>query len=182
MTVFKIPHHTEPIFTYFLKILYIYFRQWEHGRGQREWDKQTALSIEPNVGLNLRTLRPWPELKSRVQCLTDWATQVSLGVFFREKISQQLLPKPLMCMKTNITSFIPHYNPVKEIYHFMETELQNGCHFFQGCFTSTHNKKYILYHNHWRTHKCVKIISGKAKMWTEFMLFPANKYVLMNIS
>ena len=47
------------------------------GRG-REKLKQTVLSAEPNMGLQPKTLRSWPEPKSRVICLIDWATQVSL--------------------------------------------------------------------------------------------------------
>lgn len=43
------------------------------GRGrQRENLKQILLSVEPNEGLNLSTLRSSPELKSRVRCLIDW--------------------------------------------------------------------------------------------------------------
>jgi len=34
--------------------------------------------VEPDTGLDLRTLRSWPELKSRVGRLTDWATQALL--------------------------------------------------------------------------------------------------------
>ena len=33
-------------------------------------------TAEPNTGLSLTTLRSWRELKSRVRCSTDWATQV----------------------------------------------------------------------------------------------------------
>ena len=36
------------------------------------------LSVEPDVGLSLMTLRSWPEPKSRVPRLTEWATQAPL--------------------------------------------------------------------------------------------------------
>ena len=32
-------------------------------------------STKPNTGLDLTTLRSWPEPKSRVRCLTNWTTQ-----------------------------------------------------------------------------------------------------------
>lgn len=46
------------------------------GEGERSLAGFT-LSMEPDTGLSLRTLRSWPELKSRVRCLTDWTTQAS---------------------------------------------------------------------------------------------------------
>ena len=36
-------------------------------------------NMEPNIGLDLMTLRSCPEPKSRVRCLTDGATQASLN-------------------------------------------------------------------------------------------------------
>ena len=45
------------------------------GRRGRESQADSPLSMEPNAGLNLTTLRPQPETKSRVRCSTDWATQ-----------------------------------------------------------------------------------------------------------
>ena len=36
----------------------------------------------PMRGLNSQTLRSWPELKPRVRCLTDWATQAPLFDLF----------------------------------------------------------------------------------------------------
>jgi len=43
---------------------------WQEQKG-RERDKQTAQSEEREMGLDLRTLRSQPELKSRVGHLTD---------------------------------------------------------------------------------------------------------------
>ena len=40
------------------------------GRGRKS-RADFPLSVEPNTGLNLMTLRSEPELKSRVRCLTD---------------------------------------------------------------------------------------------------------------
>ena len=41
--------------------------------GGVEWEGEAnpTLSLEPDVGLNLRTLKSLPELKSRVKHLTD---------------------------------------------------------------------------------------------------------------
>lgn len=44
--------------------------------GGRESPKQTALSAEPDIGLDLATLRSGLELKPRVRCSTNYATQV----------------------------------------------------------------------------------------------------------
>ena len=46
---------------------------WEHAwdrQRERESQADSALSMEPDLGLNLMTLRSWPELKSRGWCLT----------------------------------------------------------------------------------------------------------------
>ena len=55
------------------------------GEGWRERESQagSALSVQSTTwGLNSRTLRSWPEPKSRVKCLIDWATQVPQNVLF----------------------------------------------------------------------------------------------------
>ena len=49
---------------------------WPRGEGgaeeerqeEREFQVGSMLSMEPNMGLNLMTLRSWPEPKSRVGC------------------------------------------------------------------------------------------------------------------
>jgi len=56
-----------------------------NGRGrERERESQTdsALSTEADAGLDLMTLRLWPELKSRFGCLTDGATQAPPSLWF----------------------------------------------------------------------------------------------------
>lgn len=35
-------------------------------------------NADPNMGLKLTTVRPWPEPRSRVGCSTSWTTQVPL--------------------------------------------------------------------------------------------------------
>ena len=51
--------------------------EWE---GQEEREKEpeadSTLTMEPNTGLDLMTLKSWPELKPRVRSLTNCATQV----------------------------------------------------------------------------------------------------------
>ena len=53
-------------------------RAWGHGQTKRILSR-LPLSAEPDVELNLSTLRSWPEPKPRVGGLTDWATQVPLN-------------------------------------------------------------------------------------------------------
>ena len=38
---------------------------------EKESPEDSPLSAEPNMGIDPRTLKLWPELKSRVGCLTD---------------------------------------------------------------------------------------------------------------
>ena len=79
----------------FLKKDYIYLferesereRAWAGWRaeGERESQADSVPSTEPNAGLHLTTLRSWPEPKSRVGRLTDWATQVPPVFYFKRK-------------------------------------------------------------------------------------------------
>ena len=77
--------------------LFIYFERerastWA-GEGQRERERESqagsllsAQSLMP--GLNSRTARSWAEPKSRVGCLTNWATQAphkNIYLFLRER-------------------------------------------------------------------------------------------------
>ena len=62
-------------------------REWA-GEGQRKGEKGyqagPIVSIEPDLGLDPTNVRSWPELKSRVRHLTDWATQVPLQDIINE--------------------------------------------------------------------------------------------------
>ena len=68
---------------FFFKILSIWEKEWEwehtqeqgKGRGKQA---DSPLSMGSHAKLDPRTLRSWPELKSRVRHLTDWATQEPL--------------------------------------------------------------------------------------------------------
>ena len=77
-------------FIYFFVCLFIWKREREReteraqalgGEGEGENLKETTLSAEPDVGLNLMTLRSWLEPKSRVRHSAEWAIQVSLPQF-----------------------------------------------------------------------------------------------------
>ena len=46
--------------------------------GEREFQADSELSVEPDAGLDLMTLRLGPEQKSRVGHLTDCAAQTSV--------------------------------------------------------------------------------------------------------
>ena len=47
------------------------------GEGEEERENQASFtpSVEPDEGLNLTTLRSWPEPEPRIRRITDWATQ-----------------------------------------------------------------------------------------------------------
>ena len=49
--------------------------------GKRESQADSALSMEPDSGLHLMTLRSGPEPKPKAGCLTDCATQAPQQIF-----------------------------------------------------------------------------------------------------
>ena len=75
-------------YSFFLMVIYLILR--EHicmhtwmGEGQREGERENPKQALCCQHGHLRTVRSWPELKSRVRRLTDWASQVpSNWVFF----------------------------------------------------------------------------------------------------
>ena len=83
--------------------VYLFF-EWErkssHRKGgadreeERESQEGSTLSAQsPMRGWNSWTMRLWPELRSRVGRLTDWATQVPLeGTPFEEGLMEPHLP------------------------------------------------------------------------------------------
>ena len=78
---------------YFIFLMFLYFiiyfeREREQGRGrergrERIPSRLCTVSTEPDVGSNSQTVRSWREPKSRVQRLTNWATQVPLNKYFK---------------------------------------------------------------------------------------------------
>ena len=62
------------------------------GRGIRRGRERiiSRLHAQPNMGLKLMTLRSWPKLKSRVRCLTYWATQTPQDPYDLRKPGQGL--------------------------------------------------------------------------------------------
>ena len=69
------------VFIYsFFKIFYLFIRERvsEQGGRGKEYQADFLLRMEPPTDLDPTTLRSWPELKSRVGCLTNWATQMPL--------------------------------------------------------------------------------------------------------
>ena len=66
--------------------IYLFILEKELGEGQRETEtlKQTVLTLEPNIGLDLTTLRSWPEPISWVRHLINCATQIALDKFLEK--------------------------------------------------------------------------------------------------
>ena len=71
-------------------------------------------SVEPDVGLELTTLRSRPELRSRVGCLTDCGPQVPLSSFrFTRRVAKPVQRVPytfnlLMRWFSTRADFCPH--------------------------------------------------------------------------
>ena len=86
------------IFYIFLKDLLFGKESMSRGRcRERGRQADSLLSEEPDVKLDPRTPRPWPEPKRRVGCLTDWATQDPTFYHFQSSFSNDLtwFPKQL---------------------------------------------------------------------------------------
>ena len=101
------------IFFYlFLKCLFIFEREREWvqaGEGQRErWRERIpsrlhAVSMEPDMGLDVTTVRSWPELKSRVRGLTEPPRCPYLYFILKWRI---LKSKKQYCLLTNLWFFL----------------------------------------------------------------------------
>ena len=63
------------------------------------------MSAEPSVGLDLMTLKLWPELKSRAGRLTDWATQEPQDFTFSSQNRIQIKSNSLKKIKKKSNSF-----------------------------------------------------------------------------
>ena len=55
--------------------VHVHMQVREGTEGERESQADSALSTEPDEGLNLMTLKSWPGPKSRVRCLTNGVTK-----------------------------------------------------------------------------------------------------------
>ena len=82
------------MFLFIFKDLFILERVCIHklGEGQRDRERESRLPAQWGVwlGAHPMILRPWPKLKSRVRCLTGWATQWPLLVFSLEPSANRL--------------------------------------------------------------------------------------------
>ena len=95
----------------FLFKIYLFFldrvREWESkgggSEGERESSSKPPLSVESNAGLHPRTPRSWLEQKSRVGCLTSWATQAPSFLFLK-------MEKNRACWKANWNDVIKREN------------------------------------------------------------------------
>ena len=68
--------------------------------GEGESQAVSELSVQsPTWSLNSRTLRSWPELKSRVEHLTDWTTQAAPGNYYLSLVSVSMLGVGALLLK-----------------------------------------------------------------------------------
>ena len=108
----------------FLITKFIYLRERascggaERGRGRESQTGFTLLARSSKRGSNSRTVRSWPKRKSRVGCLTDWATQAPKKVVLKKErersyvevlkramsASLQLLQSPAAQLQNHLTT------------------------------------------------------------------------------
>ena len=102
----------------------------QKGEGERESQTGSTFSAEPDVRLNLTTMRSCPEPKSRVGHLTDWVTQAPTGTYSKYFIF--------------IILFNPCNNSMKYCHYFPdeETEAYRGS---VPCFTTSLEKPAFEY-------------------------------------
>ena len=102
----------QPIF---FKDLFICCREREksvpiRGKAEAEGERISSrlpLSMEPNTGLDLMTLRSWPELKPRVERWTSWAPQVRPPAAYCFKINfGGIIDDPLCSVPQSSCSFL----------------------------------------------------------------------------
>ena len=75
--------HSFSVFCVFFEDLFMK-GQVSRGEERRERESQAnlELSVETDAGLDLRTLRSWPKLKSRAGCLTNFTDKALLSFVF----------------------------------------------------------------------------------------------------
>ena len=76
---------------FFLKICIFEMGEGAEREGEREPQADSTVSTEPDTGLSLMTLRSWPEPKSRVSHLTNWATQASALTAICKKTTEGMI-------------------------------------------------------------------------------------------
>ena len=120
--------------------------------GQRKSQGVSTFSPEPNTGLDLMTMRSWPELIPRIQCFSDWTIQVPLfltfwgtSTWFSRVAVPVCIPTKsaggfpfLTSLPTLVVSFVAdfsHYDRWKVISHF-----NFGLYFLgdERCWSSFH--------------------------------------------
>ena len=71
------------------------------------------LSVDSDMGLDLTTLRPWLELKSRVGCSTEWVTQMPLRPYLWDVAKKGLgilFRKYIQALSKDASESWPHYH------------------------------------------------------------------------
>lgn len=131
------------LYLFFFERFYLFREHGVRGRGSRGRESQgdSALGTEPDMGLNLRTLRLCSEPKSRVRrSSTDWASHVPLLCLFLSVLVtfQHIVwftcntyhwSSSYSSMKGGIFVFVVYWyipNPLTSIWH-IELKVFNKC-------------------------------------------------------
>ena len=107
-------------------------REYGQGEGQRERQRNRGCTDHGArwASLDLRNWRSWPELKPRVRCLTDWASQRQFVVFFFLSISHNSLERQ------SILCFFCSFQKALTVFLDVHSDLPRGVS--PGQFSGSH--------------------------------------------
>ena len=110
----EVPYTNKQFFFFFN--VYLFLRGGEGRERNRQFQAGSTLSAQSQMlGLHLWTVRSWPELKSRVRCLNDWAIQAPH--------QQAILGTPPGCPPIQLNSDTTHRE-----YQIPQVDIQSHLH------------------------------------------------------
>ena len=117
---------TSLLHSLFFLIVYMFiYLFWERRRasgrgaervreGERTPSRLRAVSTEPRAVSISQTVRSWPELTSRVECLTDWATQAPHFTLFKASWYPRIRMDHNLCRESPIDGHSGYDNVLQQ--------------------------------------------------------------------
>ena len=115
-------------FLFLFLSLFICFETDREGEreGENEYPKQApCCQHRARCGSISWKRRSWPGLKSRVRCLTDWATQVPLDLFLFFKLNIAYIDTVIAATSTEDSTFISHLVSVVTVVFISVSKIES---------------------------------------------------------